>query len=234
MAEASRTPFVMHGARDAMAAGLAHLERHVSAIEDAVIKEPGLAFDLARTLLESACRTVLTNRSIPFKDDDDLPHLFKTASTHLPFLPRGTDKNPEIRRSLLQTLNGLHTAVHGICELRNRCGFASHGSATPRPQLESVQAFLAAQAADAIVGFLHRVHLQDRAPLPPPPLRYDDHAAFNESVDEVHGGTIRIFDVELRPSEVLFEMEPQSYGAYLTDFGGNSQTAADPSTEAAE
>ena len=27
---------------------------------------------------------------------------------------------------------GLSTAIQGICELRNQCGFASHGSGTPR------------------------------------------------------------------------------------------------------
>ena len=82
-------------------------------------------------------------------------------------------------KSLAQTLNGLHTAIQGICELRNQCGFASHGSGNPRPVMESVQAFLAAEAADAIVGFLHRVHRQDRTP--PPSLRamYDEHPAFN-------------------------------------------------------
>jgi Abortive infection C-terminus len=58
----------------------------------------------------------------------------------------------EVRQSLTKTLNGLHTAVQGICELRNRCGFASHGSGNPRPAMASVQALLAAQAADAIIG----------------------------------------------------------------------------------
>ena len=41
---------------------------------------------------------------------------------------------------------------------------------------------------------------------------------FNESVDDAHG-MIRIFEVEFRPSEVLFQMEPQSYRVYLAEFG---------------
>ncbi len=51
---------------------------------------------------------------------------------------------------------------------------------------QSVQALLAAQAADAIVGFLHRVHQQDRNALPKIRLEYDDNQDFNGYVDEAN------------------------------------------------
>lgn len=38
-----------------------------------------------------------------------------------------------------------------------------------------------------------------------------------ESVDE-SDGTIRIFEAEFRPSEVLFQLEPESYRVYLAEF----------------
>ena len=47
-----------------MAGGLAHIEEHVEGIERAVVENPGLAFDLAKTLIESTCRTVLEERSV--------------------------------------------------------------------------------------------------------------------------------------------------------------------------
>jgi hypothetical protein len=221
MADAFTAPFVMHGARDAIAGGLTHVEQQVKSIEQAVAENPGLAFDLAKTLIESVCRTVLGERNIPCREDDDLPKLFKTASQSLPFLPPTASGEAEIRKSLAQTLNGLHTAIQGICELRNQCGFASHGSGTPRPPMESVQALMAAEAADTIVGFLHRVHRQDRTPPPAPPAPYDDNLEFNDSVDETHG-LISIYDVTLRPSEVLFAMEPESYRVYLAEFGAET------------
>jgi hypothetical protein len=132
----------------------------------------------------------------------------------------------------MQTLNGLHTAVQGICELRNQCGFTSHGSGNPRPEMESVQALLAAQAADAIIGFLSRVHRQDRAPPPSPRALYEGNAAFNDSVDEAHN-TIRIFEVEFRPSEILFQMEPESYRVYLAEFDAEAESAGAGTAEAA-
>ena len=47
MSDLPPQPFLMHGARDAMAAGLAHIEAQVKGIEQAVAENPGLAFDLA-------------------------------------------------------------------------------------------------------------------------------------------------------------------------------------------
>jgi hypothetical protein len=225
MAEALSVPFVMHGARAAIAGGLAHVEEQVKSIEQAVVEKPGLAFDLAKTLVESVCRAVLSERGIAHAEDDDLPKLFKTASNHLPFLPPTATAEAETRASLRKTLGGLNTAIQGICELRNQCGFASHGSDKPRPAMESVQALLAAEAADTIVGFLHRIHRQDRTPPASPRALYEDNPDFNDSVDETHG-LIRIFEVEFRPSDVLFQMEPESYRVYLAEFDGEEEGGA--------
>lgn len=218
MAAPTPQPFVMHGARDAMSAGLAHIKEQVEGIELAVVKQPGLAFDLAKTLVESTCRAVLGERSVAFTAADDLPKLFKSATQNLPFLPPAASDATEVRNSLNKTLAGLSTAIQGICELRNQCGFASHGAGEPRPDMEAVQALLAAEAADAIVGFLHRVHQQDRTP-PPAGPSFDDSGPFNDHVDETFG-PVRVFDVEFRASEVLFRMEPETYRIYLAEFDG--------------
>ena len=217
MADTANSLFVMHGARSAMAGGMAHIEEQVNGIERAVIENPGLAFDLSKTLIESVCRTVLSERGIPFKPDDDLPALFKMVRNTLPFLPRSVSRETNVRRSLEQTLSGLHIAIIGVCELRNQCGFASHGASGPRPVLESAQALLAAEAADAIVGFLQGVHRQDR--LPPTNYRaeYGDNQDFNDFVDDTHGMAVggsgaAYYDYksnERRTSSYLAEFEPE-------------------------
>lgn len=230
MADALTVPFVMHGARAAIGGGLLHIEEQVKGIERAVSDNPGLAFDLARTLIESACRTILTERGIAFDPGDDLPKLFKTATTRLPFLPPSASGEAEVRKSLAQTLNGLITAVQGVCELRNACGFASHGSDTPRPAMEGVQALLAAETADAIVGFLHRVHRQDRLPPASPPLAFDDNPGFNDFVDEAHG-VVRVFEAEYRPSEVLFRVDQEAYRNYLAEYEPKPDAEQDGSDE---
>jgi hypothetical protein len=233
MAEALTASFVMHGARDAIARGLAHIEQQVRSIELAVVENPGLAFDLARTLVESVCRAVLNERSIVYDQSDDLPKLFKTTSQSLPFLPATASNEAETRESLKRTLNGLSTAIQGICELRNQCGFASHGSGTPRPPMESAQALLAAEAADTIVGFLHRVHRRGGTPPSSPRVLYDENPEFNESVDEAHD-VVRIFDEEFLPSRVLFELAPEPYRVCLAEFEAERTEADNAGNEAAE
>jgi hypothetical protein len=200
-----------------MAGGLGHIEEQVVGIERAVGENPGLAFDLARALVESVCRAILDERGVAFGPDDRLPLLFKAAASCLPFLPPTASAHVEVRKSLLQTLSGLSTALQGVCELRNDCGYASHGSGGARPRMESVQALLAAQAADTIVGFLHRVHLEDRKLPDDRVLEYAENPDFNDSIDEAYE-SVRIYGEEFEPSRVLFEMAPEPYRMYLAEF----------------
>ena len=85
----------------------------------------------------------------------------------------------------------------------------------------------AAETADTIIGFLHRVHRQDRTSPPTARAFFDDNFAFNESLDEAFG-PFRIIEVEFRPSEVLFTLEPETYRIYFADFdgGADSETIA--------
>ena len=219
MAVSSQEPaFVMHGARAAVAGGMVHIEEQVKALERAVVENTGLAFDLARTLIESTCRTIITERAGAFDQDDDLPRLFRTAFQLVPFLPLALASDSDARRSLLQTLSGLSTALQGICELRNTFGFASHGSDAPRPAMEGVQALLAAQAADTIVGFLYRVHRQDLSWPRSVPLEYDDHPDFNEWIDE-QSELVQILALSpYQASEVLFSVDLEAYRDLLSDY----------------
>lgn len=222
----SPVAFTMHGAREAIAGGMPHIEEQVKAIEQAVVENAGLAFDLARTLIESACKTILTERKATFGDTDELPKLFKAVTLTLPFLPPGTTADGDVRKSLDKTLSGLSTALQGVCELRNECGFASHGKDGPPPVMESMQAILVAQAADAIVGFIFRAHRQAVARPPAQVLEYDDNPDFNALVDETHDA-VRIFGLEYDPSEVLFNVDIEAYRDRLAGFKADQEAGDD-------
>ncbi|MFO0635368.1 MAG: abortive infection family protein [Nannocystaceae bacterium] len=180
-----------------------------------MVENPGLAFDLARIPWRAHAARFLPSdsRRTP---DDDLPKLFKTVTTFLPLSPPSASSSSGGHKSLKQTLNGLHTALQGVCELRNDFGFASHGSDGSRPRMESIQAMLAAQAADTIVGFLHATHQQDRAVQRIAPLRFEDRADFNDYVDDAHG-SIQIFELSFRASEVLC-VDHEAYRDALASF----------------
>lgn len=217
-ASATESVFVMHGARAAVAGGMLHIDEQVKALELAVVENTGLAFDLARTLIESACKTIIIERGSTFDKEDDLPKLFRAAALCVPFLPAELAGDATASKSLRQTLNGLNTAVQGVCELRNALGFASHGSAEHRPAMEGVQALLAAQAADAIIGFLYRVHRQDLTRPRSVSMEYDDHPEFNDWIDE-QSEPVQILSLpSYRPSDVLFNVDLEAYRDLLAEY----------------
>jgi hypothetical protein len=217
--------FLMQGARAAITGGLLHIEEQVNGLERAVAENnTGLVFDLAKTLIESACKTIIIERKGSYDRDDELPKLFKTASLVIPFLPVAIAADAAARKSLFQTLNGLSTTIQGVCELRNAFGFASHGSEQLRPQMENVQALLVAQAADAIVGFLYRVHRQDISRPRSIPIEYDDHQDFNDWIDD-QSEPVQILSLPpYRPSEVLFNIDQQAYRDLLKEYESEKQT----------
>jgi hypothetical protein len=93
-------PFVMHGAREVLDAGAVHIEQQIIALEGAVGSNSGLAFDVAKTLLESACKTVLSERECGYDNGWDLPKLLKETLGQLRLVPAGLDGEREVSESL--------------------------------------------------------------------------------------------------------------------------------------
>jgi len=228
-ATSSSPQFVMVGAREVVAAGMLHIERQVIAIEEAVAKNPGLAFDLSKTVVESVCKTILSDRGHVSDEAWDLPRLLKETAGKLRLVPDACAGDADVTAKLKKTLGGLQTTIQGICELRNTHGFASHGKDASVPQLEISQALLVARSADTIVSFLFHVHRQYSNAVPIPRLEFEDHAEFNDYVDEAND-VVRIFEVEYRPSEVLFAVDKEAYRNFLAGYAPEDkdvgQTAA--------
>jgi hypothetical protein len=228
MAESQGTTgFIMAGAREVMATDAVYFEQQIIAIEQAVGENPGLSFDLAKTLVESACKTILKDRGQPCDSAWDLPRLLKETLGKLQIVPEGLESAEEVAASLRKTIGGLLTAIQGICELRNTQGFASHGKDAYTLQLDIVQAQLAARAADAIVNFLFRAHRHYPIDGPTRRLVYRELADFNEWIDE-QNEVVRIFTLEYKPSEVLFGIDQEAYRDLLTEYGAEDENENDP------
>ena len=227
MAETNTTiRFVMHGAREVLDAGAVHIEQQISALEEAVTANAGLVFDLAKTLIESSCKTVLSQRKFEYDGNWDLPRLLRETLGQLRLVPEGVDGEQDVSESLRKMAGGLQTTIQGICELRNTHGFASHGREAAFQQLESVQALLVARSSDAIVNFLFRIHRNYPAGESVLPRAYDDQPEFNQYVDELHS-RVHIFNEEFEPSKILFQLAPEPYRIYLTEFQPEQQEEED-------
>ena len=228
--DSTETSFRMFHAREAISRGWVHIERQVTAAENAVRDEPTLVFDLARTLIESTCRTILTERQVAYSRNANLPSLFSIVRLQLSFLPPAASSEDAARQSLNQALGGLYSTIQGISELRNEYGFASHGHETDIPQMERTQAILVAGAADVIIGFLYRVHVQDRTVNTTTSRSlYEENRDFNNFIDESHD-ICTILESEFWPSDVLFQLEPETYRSYLAEFRAEAEGSEEADT----
>lgn len=209
--------FVMVGAREVLSTGAVYFEKQVVAIENAVCENPGLAFDLAKTLIESACKTIMKDRGHVCESTWDLPRLLKEAIGRVQLVPTDLDGALEVESSLRKTIGGMQTAIQGICELRNTQGFASHGKDAYTEQLDLVQAQFAARAADVIVHFLFSAHRNYPFDGAVNRLVYADLLDFNDWIDE-QNQMVSIFDLCYKPSEVLYGVDNQAYRDLFTNY----------------
>jgi hypothetical protein len=214
-----QTRFQMVGARAAVLEGpiAEAIEQQIHAIENALISVPDFAFDLSKTLVESVCKTVLADVGQQADPNWDAPKLLKETTSRLSLLPRNHPDPAKARDSVEKTIRGMLQTIQGLCELRNSYGMASHGRDNFAARLDLRHATLAAQAADTIVSFLYRVHRDALMQTPGARVYYEDHPAFNESFDR-DNEMIRLGDLELQPSRVLFHADREVYKAALTEY----------------
>ena len=231
-----RQRFAMVGIRAAVLDGptAEAIEQQIHAIENALLSVPDFAFDLSKTLVESVCKTVLAYIGQPAEPNWDAPKLLRETTNRLALLPRNHPDPAKARDSVEKTIRGLLQTIQGLCELRNGYGMASHGRDGFSARLDLRQATLAAQAADTIVSFLYRIHRDALMQTPGARVYYEDHAEFNEAFDR-DNDPIRLGDVELLPSRVLFHGDPEAYKAALNEYlaeqseAGSGAAAAPPS-----
>jgi hypothetical protein len=77
---------------------------------------------------------------------------------------------------------------------------------------------LAAQTADAIIGFLYRVHRHDLTRPRSVSMAYDDHPDFNDWIDE-QSEPVQILSLPpYQPSDVLFNVDLEAYRDLLADY----------------
>ena len=68
-----------------------------------------------------------------------------------------------------------------------------------------------------MVNFLYRAHRQYGIAVVLRKPMFDDQPGFNDYVDSVND-IVRVFDLEYRPSEVLFHVDADAYRDRLAEF----------------
>ena len=227
--------FQMHGCREILeSTGKADfLRQQVYTLERAVVENPSLAFDLAKSIVETTCKTILTDRAVAIPSDwtNNMEKLFKNTLANMEFVPH---EHPDKAKTILgmqNVLNGLSTAVIGLANIRNNEGTASHGKDAYRPALNTFQALMAARAADTIVHYLFVAHKMYPSTSSSRRVNYGDEGAFDQYINE-NNDAITIFDYTYEASEVLYYVDEKAYRDELNEY--NAQPNPAPITDEPE
>lgn len=173
--------------------------------ERAVVEESPITFELSKSLIDTTCKTILTDKGIEINRNWDTPQLFKAATDQLNFMPP-EHPNPRVFRSGMSSiLQGLANSIQGFCELRNNDGIIAHGQDGYRQTLFfTYQIQFVARAADAIVHFLFSAHRRNPSHSGAKRIYYEDYAQFNDFIDEYNEGAV-IFEQFFPASKILYD-----------------------------
>jgi len=112
------------------------------------IDDPEGAITSSRTLIETTCKFILDDLNETYKDDIELPKLYKLTAEKLNLAP---DQHTE--QIFKQILGGCQTVVEGLGALRNKLS-DSHGKKISQSKPNSRHAELAVNLAGTMTTFL--------------------------------------------------------------------------------
>ena len=208
------------------------IREQVEALEEAMPDRPGVVVSFCRTIIETTCKTILTDRKVAVDDTWEAPKLVSEAVKYLnlgPDADGGVDAR--LRDGAESLVRGLNQVIQGVVEIRNAHGSAAHGADAYSPLLDARYAEILARATDAVVGLLFKTHLRSAQRDPLARFRYGDHPDFDEFIDDGFG-PFEVLDVQLTASEALFETDFLAYRTALIEFRQDQQVEGDePDTE---
>jgi hypothetical protein len=130
-------------------------------MESAVESDPSLAIGTAKELIETCCKTILSERGKPVTGTPDISTLTKVTLKELKLIPEGIHETTRGADVIKRLLSNLGTIGNGLAELRGLygTGHGKHGSTTG---LGARHAKLAVGAAATLTVFLFETHKETK------------------------------------------------------------------------
>ena len=138
-------------------ATMTYVVQQITRMEAAIDADPGLAIGTAKELVESCCKTILSDRKTPIDRSADLPTLVKQASKALSLTPDDIPDKSKAAETIKRLLSNLGSITSGVAELRNSYG-TGHGKDGRARGLQPRHARLAVGAASTLALFLIETH----------------------------------------------------------------------------
>ncbi|HYI99891.1 MAG TPA: abortive infection family protein [Thermoleophilaceae bacterium] len=201
------------------------IREQVEALEDAFPERPGVVVSFCRSIIETTCKTILTDHGSQIDGNWTPVQLVKKSLQVLGVSQEADSGDAALNDSVKTVVRGTFQVIQGITELRNLHGSGAHGADAYAPLLGESYAEILARATDSVVGLLLKTHLQHQSGEPLARFRYKDHPEFNDFIDDNHE-PFQVFDVSLVPSEALFQTDFEAYRAALIEAQQAQQAVA--------
>lgn len=134
-----------------------YVAQQITRIEAAVTHDPSLAIGTAKELVETCCKTILTERQVAFTKSAEIPELVKLTAKSLELTPNDIPDKAKAAETIKRLLSNLGSITQGLAELRNQYG-TGHGKPAGAKGLTARHAKLAAGAASTLAVFLVETH----------------------------------------------------------------------------
>lgn len=157
-----QVPSLTHLESIAVSADFPYLLRQLDRIENSIDSDPWLAIGTAKELIETICKSILTDLGKPFDKDWELMELCKETRKELKLTPDDISNSNRAADTVKRLLSNLATIVQGLAELRNPYG-TGHGHEGRARGLKPRHARLAAGAASTLALFLLETHRDAKA-----------------------------------------------------------------------
>ncbi|MBX9965833.1 MAG: abortive infection family protein [Burkholderiales bacterium] len=141
--------------------GFTYIARQITRMESSIEGDPDLAIGTAKELVETVCRTILSERGVQAPPSIDLSQLVKLTTKELKLTPADIREEDAAADAIRRLLGSLGTITQSLAEIRNRFG-TGHGKAADAKGLGSVHAKLSVGAASTLALFLQETHQSTR------------------------------------------------------------------------
>jgi hypothetical protein len=134
-----------------------YVTRQITRMESAIYEDPGLAIGTSKELIETVCRTILSERGKTVDGSPELSKLVKATVKELELAPENIPDHAKAVDTIRILLSNLATITNGIAELRNKYG-TGHGKEANAKGLDPRHAKLAVGAASTLAVFFLETH----------------------------------------------------------------------------
>lgn len=139
------------------------MKNEIRRLQEAIEHDPALAIGTAKDLVETCCKSILSDRGVQIPRAVNLPKLTKLLAKELKLVPEGISDEAKGAEKIRLILNNLSALTQYLAELRGLYG-SGHGRDGKHRGLEPRHARLAVGAAVTFIEFITETHCQREKP----------------------------------------------------------------------